>query len=148
MKNSPGGRSTSIKKGTAQGCPGGDADSVPRAGQMAGPGWPAPCCPLVTSVEDADYVVAGHHDDVIVLEVHHGVFEHLPGDHNVGLFMDLLVESEIGDISWLKERKERYDALLISFRTLCYAIAQERFWRRLRNKSMLPWPVWHHPDLR
>ena len=57
---------------------------------MAGPDRQAPCSPLVTSVRDADRLVAGHHDD-IVLEVLDGVFEHLPGDHNVGLFMDLLV---------------------------------------------------------
>ena len=94
MKNSSGGRSISIKKGAAQGSPGGDADSVLRAGQMAGPGWP--CCAQVTSVEDADHVVAGHQDEVIVLEVFDGVFEHLPGDHNVGLLMDLLVESGAG----------------------------------------------------
>ena len=72
------------------------ADSVLRVGQMAGPGWPAPCCALVTSVEDADYVVAGHQDEIIVLEVLDGVFKRLPGDHNVGLFMDLLVESGAG----------------------------------------------------
>ena len=37
-------------------------------------------------------------------------------------------------LSWLKERKERYDALLIGFRTLCYAIAQERFWGAFETK--------------
>ena len=43
----------------------------------------------MTSVEDADRVAAGHHDDVIVLQVFDGVLEHLP-------FADLLVEFGVG----------------------------------------------------
>ena len=35
-------------------------------------------------MQDADRVAAGHHDDVIVLQVLDGVLEHLPGDHLAG----------------------------------------------------------------
>ena len=59
---------------------------------MAEPGWTAPFCPLVTPVEDADRVVTGHHDDVIVLEVLDGALEYLPDDHNARLLTEFLAE--------------------------------------------------------
>ena len=42
----------------------------------------APCCPLVTSVEDVDRALVDHHDDVIVLQVLDGVIERLASDHD------------------------------------------------------------------